>query len=62
MTMFRATETDGYLLRLQNNTSCEAQTVLRCGNAVQELRFGKYEVKTVRLLDNALEEIDMFLI
>ena len=62
VTMFRATETDGYLLRLQNNTSCEAQTVLRCGNAVQELRFGKYEVKTVRLLDNALEEIDMFLI
>ena len=62
VTMFRATETDGYLLRLQNNPSCEAQTDLRCGDAVKQLHFGKYDVKTVRLLEDRLEEIDMFLI
>ena len=62
VTMFRATETDGYILRLQNNTSQEAKTVLHCGSAVQELHFGKYEVKTVALRGERLEEMDMFLI
>ena len=62
VTLFRATETDGYILRLQNNTSQEAKTVLHCGSAVQELHFGKYEVKTVALRGERLEEMDMFLI
>ncbi len=62
VTMFRSRETDGYLLRLQNNSSKAAHTQIRCGNAEKELHFGKFEVKTVRCHEQKLEEIGTFLI
>lgn len=62
VTMFRSRETTGYLLRLQNNSSQTLSTTVACGNASVTLGFGKYEVKTLRLLDGCLEEIPEFII
>ncbi len=62
VTMFKARQTDGYLLRLQNNTQQEAAATVHCGNAERTVNFGKYEVKTLRLCDGSLEEIAQFLI
>ncbi len=62
VTMFKAQQTDGYLLRLQNNTAQDETTTLYCGMAEIQLRFGKYEVKTVRLIDGRLEELEKFYI
>ncbi len=62
VTMFKAHQTEGYLMRLQNNTSGMASTAVQCGTARINLDFGKYEVKTVRLLAGRLEELETFYI
>ncbi len=62
VTMFRARETDGYLLRLQNNTAGEQSTTVTCTECSRDLHFGKYEVKTLRLYNGQLEELPEFLI
>ncbi len=62
VTMFKARETDGYLLRLQNNSSRCAGTTVTCGGVSVRVDFGKYEVKTLRLLDGCLEEVPEFII
>ncbi len=62
VTMFRARQTEGYLLRLQNNAQQPVSTTVSCGGAELTVNFGKYEVKTVRFHGGRLEELAEFLI
>ncbi len=62
VTMLKSRETEGYLVRLQNNTAATAETTLFCGGSQLKLVFGRYEVKTVRLYQDNLEELSQFLI
>ncbi len=62
VTVFKARQMEGYLFRLQNNTSCDACTELHCGDTEIALEFSKYEVKTVRLINGRLEELETFYI
>ncbi|MBR4762577.1 MAG: hypothetical protein IK086_08065, partial [Clostridia bacterium] len=45
--MKKSEETEGYVLRLFNNSENEAETTLQIGNESIKLSFGKYEIKTV---------------
>ncbi len=62
VTMLHAQETQGHLIRLQNNAASPACATLYCGTASIHLSFGRYEVKTVRLYNNELQELSQFLI
>ncbi len=57
---FKKSPDGGYILRLFNNNPAEAETVVRIPlfHLEQKLRFGRYEVKTLRMMDGALTECE----
>lgn len=57
---FKKSCTDGYILRLFNNNPSETETVVRMSlfHLEQRLRFGKFEVKTLRLKNGTLQECE----
>ncbi len=62
VTVRKAQQTDGYIVRLQNNSAKATQATLKLGEREITVRFGKYEVKTVRHDEKVTEEISEFLI
>ena len=57
---FKKSCSDGYILRLFNNNPFEAETVVQIPlfHLEQPLQFGKFEVKTFRLTNGALQECE----
>lgn len=53
--------TDGYILRLLNNSSATAETIVEVGESVISLMFGKYEVKTLLYSDTLKEVYEMMI-
>ena len=47
VTLKKARQTNGYIMRLQNNSENAAQETVKFGNKSINLAFCKYEVKTV---------------
>ncbi|MBO5648581.1 MAG: hypothetical protein J6S76_01550, partial [Clostridia bacterium] len=62
VTMKRAQEGDGYLLRLLNNTAGARSCTVSMGGAELSLDFGAYKVRTVRFADGKLTEEAMLVI
>ncbi len=62
VTIFKAQQADGYVIRLQNNSSKQAETTLTLGDRSILLHFNKYEVKTVLHSKQKTEEISEFII
>ena len=62
VTIKKAVQKDGYIVRLFNNSEKENQTLLKCGNAEKRFVFGKFEVKTVLYNKDGLTEFtDMYI-
>ena len=62
VTIKKAVQKDGYILRLFNNSEKKNQTLLRCGSVEKRFEFGKFEVKTVLYNKNGLTEFtDMYI-
>ena len=62
VTMKKAQECEGYVLRLLNNSSQPAETVVECGGTSISLAFGRYEVKTIIYANQQLIEKDRLMI
>ena len=62
VTIKKGDQLDGYVIRLQNNTSIKQNSSLLFGNKRIELSFGKYEVKTIVFDDSSLKEINEMII
>lgn len=62
VTLKKARETQGYIMRLQNCSHDEADDEVSFGNAKLALHFGKYEVKTVVYQNGTLTEVRDMLI
>jgi alpha-mannosidase len=62
ITMKKAEEQEGYILRLLNNYSQPCETEVEVCGARIRLQFGQYEVKTVLYVDGKLEELAMLCI
>lgn len=59
ITAFKKSENiDGYILRLFNNSETQAQTELEINGLKKELKFGRYEFKTVNYSGTLLNELD----
>lgn len=62
VTLKRARQVDGYVMRLQNNSETEEKETVKFRDKSINLIFGKYEVKTVVYDGDALKEIKEMLI
>lgn len=62
VTMKKAQECEGYILRLLNNDAKSRSTKVHCGGAEIALTFGRYEVKTLLYQNNQLIEQDRLMI
>ena len=62
VTMKKAQECEGYILRLLNNDAKSRQTKVCCGGAEIALTFGRYEVKSLLYQNNQLIEQDRLMI
>ena len=62
VTVKKARETEGYILRLFNNTAGKNTTTVTFGGASKEISFGKYEVKTLVYNDGELSESEEMII
>ncbi len=62
VTVCKAQQAEGYIVRLQNNTSKSVETKVYIGDREVKLRFNKYEVKTLLHNQEKTEEISEFLI
>lgn len=63
VTFKKAIQKEGYVLRLENNSSSEQGAKVKVNDKNISLRFGKYEVKTVLLDTNGdLSELDEMII
>ena len=62
ITMKKAQECDGYVLRLLNNSAQSAATVVKCGGTSISLSFGRYEAKTVLYAERKLAEQNRLMI
>ena len=62
VTMKKAQECEGYVLRLLNNSAQPAETVVECGGTSISLAFGRYEVKTIIYANQQLIEKDRLMI
>ena len=58
VTIKKGDQFDGYVIRLQNNSSIKQSNTLLFGNQTIKLNFDKYEVKTVVFDGANLKEID----
>ncbi|MBQ8725700.1 MAG: hypothetical protein IJY84_01185 [Clostridia bacterium] len=57
VTIKKAVQKDGYIVRLYNGSESEGKTLLKCGNSQISLKFGKFEIKTVLYGDDGLIEL-----
>ena len=55
----RAQDKNGYIVRLFNPIQSEATAVLRFKSVYADIRFGGFEVKTMRCTESAIGETDM---
>ena len=62
VTMKKAQECEGYVLRLLNNSAQPAETVVECGGTSISLAFGRYEVKTIIYANQQLTEQNRLMI
>ena len=62
ITLKKAVQTDGYLMRLQNCAESPAEDTVTFGDCSLTLHFDRYEVKTVVYRDGTLTEIREMLI
>ena len=56
VTVKKGLQKEGYIIRLENNSSLDQECLLLVGAKKIDLHFGKYEVKTVSYSDNDLKE------
>ena len=61
VTMKKSDEQDGYVIRLMNNAEQLTTTKVVFGNESIELKFGKYEVKTI-IYNNGFKECNQIII
>ncbi len=61
-TIKKADGREGILFRLLNNTERKIETVLHVNDVILQLRFGKYEVKTVLYENKELSELSELII
>ena len=62
VTVKKAVQKEGYIVRLFNNSEKENAVVLKCGNVEKRFVFGKFEVKTVLYNAGGLTEFaDMYI-
>ena len=61
---FKKSPDGGYILRLFNNNPVETETVVRISlfSLEQKLRFGRFEVKTLRMIDGSLTECEQMVL
>ncbi|MBQ7994991.1 MAG: hypothetical protein IJ247_02075 [Bacilli bacterium] len=62
ITIKKALQTDGYLIRMQNCSENPLVDTITFGKAKIEVAFGKYEVKTLKYYDGKIEDINKMLI
>ena len=62
VTMKKAQECEGYVLRLLNNSAQPAETVVECGGTSISLAFGRYDVKTIIYANQQLTEQNRLMI
>lgn len=62
VTIKKADQCNGYIIRMQNNSSIQQSDELRFGECLLSLSFNKYEVKTILYDGNNLLEINEMLI
>lgn len=62
ITVKKSLQKDGYVMRLQNNSSLNEECVVNLGDNSIALKFGKYEVKTIVFDNNNIEEtVEMYI-
>lgn len=62
VTVKKSVQKDGYIFRLENNSSLEQETALKVGSSSISLSFGRYEVKTILYCEGKLlEEKEMLI-
>lgn len=62
VTIKKGDQIDGYVIRMQNNSSIPQNATLQFGQKTILLKFNKYEVKTIIYKDNKLKESSEMLI
>ena len=62
VTIKKGEQVNGYVIRLENNTSKNQSVNLKVASENIELSFGKYEVKTIVLTNGKLQEVKEMLI
>lgn len=62
VTIKKGEQVNGYVIRLENNTSKNQSVNLKVASENIELSFGKYEVKTIVLSNGKLQEVKEMLI
>ncbi len=61
-TIKKGVQKDGYIIRLENNSSLKQRCRLYVGSSSIDLDFGKYEVKTISYADGKLQEEEEMII
>lgn len=62
VTIKKAIQKEGYIIRLENNSSLKQDCEVRINNHNKNLKFNKYEVKTVLFDKDKIEELDEMII